>query len=111
MAGGRGIADHPLQFKHETGRRVRISVNKKARATPKQQRRSEFQAAKRVVPWSGLNPNDYNFRSWAAQGKKELLRAGCVYEYARESRKLRSLFVLINSAFEKARQAEKTQSR
>jgi hypothetical protein len=86
-------------------------VNKKDRASANQQQRSEFQAAKRVIPWTRLNPNDYDFRSWAAQGSREVLRAGCVYEYARESRKLRCLLVLINSAFHKAKQAEKTHSR
>ena len=86
-------------------------VKKKDRATATQQQRSEFQPDKRVVPWTRLSPNDYNFRRWAAPGSKELLRAGCVYEYARESRKLRCLLVLINLAFQKASQAEKTHSR
>jgi len=87
-------------------------VKKKDKATAKQQQqRSEFQADKRVVPWTQLSRKDYNFRSWAAQGSKALLRAGCVYEYARESRKLRCLLVLTKSAFQKAKQAEKTQSR
>jgi hypothetical protein len=80
-------------------------------AAKKQRQRLELQAAKGVVPWTQLNPKDYNFRSWAARGSKELLRAGCVYEYVRESRKLRCLLVLINSAFQKAKQAEKTGSR
>jgi hypothetical protein len=83
----------------------------------------ELDAAKRVVAWTQLRPNDYRFK-WASKEKnksehskskakpaeKEFLRAGCVYEYARESRKLRCLLVLINSAFQKAIQAEKTQS-
>ena len=87
-------------------------MKKKDKATAKQQQqRSEFQADKRVVPWTQLSRKDYNFRSWAAQGSKALLRAGCVYEYARESRKLRCLLVLTKSAFQKAKQAEKTQSR
>jgi hypothetical protein len=86
-------------------------VKKKDGATAKQQLRLELQAAKRVVPWTRLSPNDYNFLSWAENGSKGLLRAGCVYEYARESRKLRCLLVLINSAFQKAKQAEKAQSR
>jgi hypothetical protein len=86
-------------------------VNKKDRATAKQQQRSEFQAAKRVVSSTRLNSNDYDFRGWAVRGSKELLRAGCVYEYARESRKLRCLLVLTNSAIQKAKQAEKTHSR
>ena len=107
---GGAVVDHPLWFKRKTGRSAPIFVNKKDRASAKQQQRSELQAAKRVVPWTRLNPSDYNFRSWAAHESKELLRAGCVYEYARESRKLRCLLALINSAFQKAKQAEKTQS-
>ena len=81
-------------------------MNKKDRATAKQQQRSELHAAKRVVSWTRLESNDYDFSGWAAPGSKELLRAGCVYEYARESRKLRCLLVLIKSAFQEARQTE-----
>jgi hypothetical protein len=86
-------------------------VKKKDGETARQQQRLEFQAAKRVIPWTGLSSKDYDFTSWAKNGSKGLLRAGCVYEYARESRKLRCLLVLINLAFQKARQAEKTHSR
>ena len=83
-------------------------MNEKEMAAAKKQRqRLELQAAKGVVPWTQLNPKDYNFRSWAARGSKELLRAGCVYEYVRESRKLRCLLVLINSAFQKASRQRK----
>jgi hypothetical protein len=83
-------------------------VNKKD--TPNssnQQQKLELQAAERVVSWTGLAPNDYNFRSWATARNQPLIRAGCVYEYARESRKLRCLLVLINSALQKAKQSER----
>jgi hypothetical protein len=76
----------------------------------KQHQELEVEAAERVVPWTEIRPNDYHFQ-WARNENKELLRAGCVYEYARESRKLRCLLVLINAAFQKAEQATKTQSR
>jgi hypothetical protein len=86
-------------------------VKKKSSETGKNQYQElELEAAKRVVPWTQIRPNDYHFQ-WARNQNKELLRAGCVYEYARESRKLRCLLVLINSAFQKEIQAEKTQTR
>jgi len=84
-------------------------VKKKSSETGKNQHQElELEAAKRVVPWTEIRPDDYRFK-WARNENKELLRAGCVYEYARESRKLRCLLVLINSAFEKVRQAEQSQ--
>jgi hypothetical protein len=86
-------------------------VNKKdGTTTKKQQQKLELQA-ERVVPWTELAPNDYNFRSWATARNQPLIRAGCVYEYARESRKLRCLLVLVKAAFKEARQAEQRQSR
>jgi hypothetical protein len=89
-------------------------VKKKSSETGKNQHEeSEMEAAKRVVPWTQICPNDYRFK-WASnesKENKEFLRAGCVYKYTRESRKLRCLLVLINSAFQKALQAEKTQTR
>jgi hypothetical protein len=109
-AGGRSLNVPPGSTANPLGQNWNL-VKKKDRATVRQQQRLEFQAAKRVVTWTRLSRNDYNFRSWGENGGKELLRAGCVYEYARESRKLRCLLVLINLAFQKARQAEKTHSR
>jgi hypothetical protein len=90
-------------------------VKKKSSETSKNQHEElELEAAKRVVPWTQICPNDYRFK-WASNKNenenKEFLRAGCVYEYTRESRKLRCLLVLINFAFLKAIQAEKTQTR
>jgi hypothetical protein len=39
--------------------------------------------------------DDYDFR-WIKGASKGLLEAGCIYEYARESRKLRCLLVLMD---------------
>jgi hypothetical protein len=52
-------------------------------------------AADRVTAWSKLQRDDYDFR-WANGARKQLLEAGCIYEYVRESRKLRGLLVLMN---------------
>ena len=56
-------------------------------------------AADRVTPWGKVQMDDYDFRSWMKKGKdapKQLLEAGCIYEYVRESRKLRCLLVLMD---------------
>ena len=45
-------------------------------------------AADRVKVWGDLQKDDYDFRNWAKDASKQLLQAGSVYEYARESRKL-----------------------
>jgi hypothetical protein len=50
----------------------------------------------RVTPWGKPEKDDYDFRSWMKGASKELLEAGCIYEYVRESRKLRGLLVLMN---------------
>jgi hypothetical protein len=62
-------------------------------------------AADRVTPWGKPEKKDYDFRSWTLDASKELLRAGCIYENARESWRLRSLLVLTPAALEKARAA------
>src|SRR5437868_2750545 len=59
-----------------------------------ERQRLESWAATRVLPWRELRADDYDFRSWANGASKEHLQAGCVYEYARESRKLRCLLGL-----------------
>jgi hypothetical protein len=51
-------------------------------------------AAKHVVPWDKLQRNDYDFQSWTKNASDDLLNAGCCYEYARESHKLRCLLVI-----------------
>jgi hypothetical protein len=50
-------------------------------------------ADKQVVPWGKLQTEDYDFR-WAKDASNELLRAGCLYEYARESQQFRCLLVV-----------------
>ena len=61
------------------------------------QKELETWAADRVNQWPRKLPiDDYDFRSWAKDANKNLLQAGAVYEYARESRKLRGLLVLMN---------------
>jgi len=52
-------------------------------------------ADERLTPWGKLQKNDYDFSSWMKKGaREELLNAGCLYEYARESHKFRCLLVL-----------------
>src|SRR5260370_906810 len=65
------------------------------------QNERERWAAERVNPWGKPQPDDYDFRSWAEGAPKELLEAGCIYEYARESRKLRCLLLLKKAAQER----------
>jgi len=61
------------------------------------QKELETWAADRVKPWPRkLRIDDYDFRSWADGAGKNCLRAGAIYEYARESRKLRCLLALMN---------------
>jgi hypothetical protein len=63
----------------------------------KQRQALENWAVDRLKPWSRrLQIDDYDFRSWAKGARKNCLSAGAVYEYARESRKLRGLLVLMN---------------
>jgi hypothetical protein len=62
------------------------------------QKNLEKSAADRVRPWPRkLQADDYDFRSWALGANKNCLHAGTVYEYARESRKLRCLLALMDS--------------
>jgi len=42
--------------------------------------------AKTLTDWGELQKADYNFGSWAKKENPRLLNAGCLYEYARESR-------------------------
>jgi hypothetical protein len=52
-------------------------------------------AAGRVSPLGKVQEDDYDFRRIKGSSKG-LLEAGCIYEYARESRKLRCLLVLMD---------------
>jgi hypothetical protein len=63
--------------------------------TIQQQKDRENLAAVRLTPWDAIRENDYNFRWMKGEGK-ELLEAGCIYEYSRESSKLRGLLVMMN---------------
>jgi hypothetical protein len=57
----------------------------------------ESWAADRVKHWPRkLQIEDYDFRGWARGASKNCLHAGAVYEYTRESRKLRCLLALMN---------------
>ena len=47
-------------------------------------------AAERLTPWGELEEEDYDFSSWTEGASEELLSAGCLYEYARESQTFRS---------------------
>jgi hypothetical protein len=53
-------------------------------------------AAERVPPWGKLGKDDYDFRDWMEVDDEELLSAGCLYEYARESHFFRCVLVLYN---------------
>jgi hypothetical protein len=57
----------------------------------------ETWAADRVKQWPRkLQTDDYDFRGWANGASKNRLQAGAIYEYIRESRKLRCLLALMN---------------
>jgi hypothetical protein len=71
-------------------------AHKQIQKHEEQKRKLEHRTAHRVKAWNGLQEDDYDFRSWAKDASKNCLHAGVVYEYARESRKLRCLLVLMN---------------
>ena len=66
-----------------------------------EQRRRELEAVARVVPWGCLRVGDYDFGGWAQE--KELRLPGYVYEWARESWKLRGLLMISQGDFEDLR--------
>jgi hypothetical protein len=53
-------------------------------------------AFRRVRTWEELEEGDYDFSSWVKGASKNRLIAGALYEYARESVKLRGLLVLMD---------------
>ena len=55
---------------------------------------AESWAAPRLARWGKPQKDDYDFRSWAARASEDLLNAGCIYEYARESYEFRCLCAL-----------------
>jgi hypothetical protein len=94
------------ESKHREGRKARRANNIHYRPAPGENfaQKDDFKvqqealwrwAAERVPPWSKLQRDDYDF-PWTNHAPKQLLEAGCIYEYARESRKLRGLLVLMN---------------
>jgi len=62
----------------------------------KQREELEKRAADRVKPWGKPQRDDYDFKTWTKDAGKNCLQAGAVYEYARESRKLRCLVTLMD---------------
>src|SRR5436190_1642441 len=65
-------------------------------AADEHQRRLETWATDRVKAWGEPKADDYDFRAWAKDAGKNPLKAGAIYEYTRESRKLRCLLALMN---------------
>ena len=84
----RGVIDEKF-FQRRTESSVNKAMNRHDR---------ERWAAECVKPWGKPRRDDYDFHSWAKGAPKELLEAGCIYEYARELRKLRCLLVLMSAA-------------
>lgn len=56
---------------------------------------------RRVKRWSKPEESDYDFSSWIKS--KELLEAGCIYEYARESWQTRCWLALMNESYDRER--------
>ena len=65
-------------------------------------------AAERVTPWRKPQKDDYYF-PWMKGTSIEVLEAGRIYEYARESPKLRGLVVLVDP--KRKREAFKVETR
>jgi hypothetical protein len=66
-------------------------------ARQKRQREElEKRIADRVTRWDKPQRDDYDFRTWTNQASQNCLQAGMVYEYARESHRLRCLLALMN---------------
>jgi hypothetical protein len=61
-----------------------------------ERRQLERSVADRVKDWGELREDDYDFHSWTKDASKNCLQAGAIYEYARESRKVRCLLVLMD---------------
>jgi hypothetical protein len=74
----------------------RISPDQEEARQKKQRGELESWAVKRLKLWGTPRQDDYDFTSWANGASKNCLHAGVAYEYARESRKLRCLIVLMN---------------
>jgi hypothetical protein len=66
------------------------------KAREEQQKELEREVAEHLTRWGKPQKDDYDFRNWMYRAKGALLKAGCLYEYARESGRLRGLLVLVN---------------
>jgi hypothetical protein len=51
-------------------------------------------ADSQLVPWGKIRSDDYDFQAWTKDASDEMLNAGCLYEYARESHTFRCWLVL-----------------
>lgn len=71
----------------------------------KQRQELETWARARVRAWERIKLDDYDFREWALDVKqpKGVLEAGTMYEFARESRKLRCFLAVLNPDRERNR--------
>jgi hypothetical protein len=76
------------------GNRVSKKRVKEADDFEAKQRAMREWAELRVVGWDELRKDDYDFGFWAKSAQENLLEAGCVYEYARESHYFRRYLVL-----------------
>jgi hypothetical protein len=66
------------------------------RATEQRQKEREKEADEHLTPWAKPQKDDYGFfQNWAKGASEERLQAGHIWEYARESRKLRGLLWLM----------------
>lgn len=72
-----------------------------------QRNKFEKWAADFLKPWDDLRKEDYDFGTWAENGRKKQLEAGCLWEYARESRKARGLLVLMRRRAKSRRKASR----
>ncbi len=73
-------------------------------ARPAQENAFYAKLEARLAPWSSpMNEDDYHF-AWATTVGMDTLSAGTIYEYARESRKLRGLLALHLLGIEKVGQ-------
>lgn len=62
------------------------------------------EAWEHVKEWGTPQRDDYDFKDWTRGASAELLQAGCIYEYARESNRLRCLLASMREAAQKRSQ-------
>jgi len=78
----------PSQWERRVARRERKAAEWRKKA--------EQDAGQRVAPWAKLDKADYAF-DWTKGTTKQLLEAGCLYEYAREALEFRCLLTTIKA--------------